>query len=118
MSPRSPAAPATARLGLWPSFWWVFLLAGHGYLLVTLALVFWADDLGWGAGLRGMFLAMLLAPALIILCAIPVLRAPDRGEGPLWHGLVKAWAGLNAIAWLPLAPLALLLLAAALGRAA
>ena len=118
MSARSPAAPATTRLGLWPAFGWVFLLAGHGYLLLTLALVFWADDLGLGAGLRGMFLAMLLAPALIILSAIPVLRAPDRGEGPLWHGLVKAWAALNAIAWLPLAPLALLLLAAALGRVA
>ena len=118
MPPRLPPAPTANRLGLWPAFWWVFLLAGHGYLLLTLALVFWADDLGWGAGLRGMFLAMLLAPSLIILSAVPVLRAPDRGEGPLWHGLVKAWAGLNAIAWLPFALLALLLLAAALGRAA
>lgn len=110
--------PQRSCLGLWPAFWLVFMLAGHGYLAATLALVFWADDLGWAAGLRGMFLAMLLSPSLIILAALPVLRAPDRGEGRLWHGLLKTWAALNAIAWLPFAPLALLLLAAALGRGA
>ncbi|AXQ31405.1 hypothetical protein D0B54_23155 [Solimonas sp. K1W22B-7] len=116
MPPPRPHPATRHGLGLGRAFWRVFVLCGHGFLLLMLALLCAAQDLGWEANQRAMFLLLLLAPLLMMLTAIPVLRAPDRGEGPLWHVLAKGWAVLVTAAWLPLMPLALLLLASALAR--
>lgn len=116
MPPPRPRSAARPGLGLGRAFWLVFVLCGHGFLLLMLALLCAAEDLGRVAQQRAMFLLLLLAPLLMMLTAIPVLCAPARGERPLWQFLAKGWAALVSLLWLPLMPLALLLLASALAR--
>ena len=102
--------PPPRRIGLWKAFWLVFVLGGHGFAVILLGLLFSAEDLGWEQHLAPVFSTLLLAPLVLALAALPVLLAPDRGEGLLPHLLTKAWAGITAALCLAALPLATLLL--------
>lgn len=98
------------RIGLWKAFWLVFVLGGHGFALILLGLLLSADGLGLGRQLGPVFTTLLLAPLVLAMAALPVLLAPDRGEGLISHLLAKALAGITAALCLGILPLAALLL--------
>lgn len=111
MTPTRPSpCPAPRRqLGLWKAFWLVFVLGGHGFAVLLVGLLCWAETLGWGNQLGHFSSALLLAPLVLAVAALPVLMAPD-GEGQPLPLLAKAWAGLTAVFCLHALPLAALLL--------